>query len=325
MRNVLLMLILPLLLFSCAEKLAVVNGETIEKDQLETIVSIRVQQYEAQGYELSDVEIQGIRQELLDGLIDQTLLRQKAEAIGMELADDIVEMQYIAFLNQFASPEEATAFLDEQGYTEERFKEDIYVDMLVQKLLEQELFPLAEPSESEIEEFYQGNPQYFSQPEQIKARHILISLAADATDEQRSSAEQQIRDVLVLAQGGDDFAQLAETFSQGPSASSGGDLGWFGRGQMVPPFEEAAFALAPGQVGGPVETQFGFHIIKVEDKRDASVSPLEEVRESIVDFLRQDDLPRLYDEYLGQLRETAAIEYMESEEPSEEEPSETQE
>lgn len=312
------MIVISALVFtSCGDVLVKVNGESIKAEELEKIMSVRVQQYEAQGYELGDEEKASIREELMGGLIDQTLLRQKAEEKKVELAQEDVDAQYESFLQQFGDEEEAKTFLEEQGYSIKQLKKDIEVDLLVQNLLEQEIFPEATPSDEEIQQFYNDNPQYFLQPESIHARHILMQTTAEDDDATRQAARQKIEDVQSRLASGEDFAELAIAMSEGPSGPSGGDLGWFSRGQMVPPFEEAAFALEPGEISDIVETSFGYHIIKLEEKKAEGTTPFDEVSESIKDFIMQQALPSLYDSYLTDLKADAEIKYTEVEEAAE--------
>lgn len=143
-------------------------------------------------------------------------------------------------------------------------------------------------SDAQISEFYQENLEKFKAKEEIKARHILIKVAADAAPEEVEKARTKIVAVLAEVKAGGDFAELAKKYSQGPSNSMGGDLGWFGRGSMVKPFEEAAFALTPGDVSEPVLTQFGFHLIKNEEYRAARTRDLAEVKAGIENGLRSE-------------------------------------
>ena len=138
-------------------------------------------------------------------------------------------------------------------------------------------FPIA--TQDAIMQYYEEHKADFPSPEQVKASHILIKTEEDATAEAVENARQEAESILKQAQAeGADFADLAKKHSQDEgSASRGGDLGFFQKGQMVPEFEEASFALAPGEIGGPVKTQFGFHIIKVEEKKEAGVKRVEEI------------------------------------------------
>ncbi len=140
----------------------------------------------------------------------------------------------------------------------------------------------AAPTEDKVRQEYDLFQSNYRTPKQIKARHILFKVPEGAAQGQERQIEQKLLSVLAEARSGKDFAELAKAYSQDPgSAGKGGELGWFGSGQMVEPFEQAAFALGKGGIGGPVRTQFGYHIIKVEDVHEARQRPFEEVREEI--------------------------------------------
>jgi len=171
----------------------------------------------------------------------------------------------------------------------EQFREPELVKIL---LVDYEPSGLAEkfnPSDKEIEDYYNKNKSAeFTHPFQVRARHILISVPAGATDKEKAAAKAKAAGLLsqVKAHPGN-FASLAAKFSEDPGTKdNGGDLGYFGRGQMVKPFEDAVFKLKPGQVT-MVETQFGYHVIQAEDSRPARVETLAEARPEIVDTLRR--------------------------------------
>ncbi|MDG4475830.1 SurA N-terminal domain-containing protein [Thiovibrio frasassiensis] len=141
-------------------------------------------------------------------------------------------------------------------------------------------------SDQEIEQFYTLNPDKFSTPEQRQARHILIRSDANESPELRDAKRKKLAAILALAKAGKDFSQLAREHSEDASGKNGGDLGFFSKEQMVPPFAEAAFALTEGEISGVVETQFGFHLIKLEKIRPASVTPLAAARDQIAAELK---------------------------------------
>ncbi len=140
-------------------------------------------------------------------------------------------------------------------------------------------------TEKEIESFYEYNNEAYTQPKQVKARHILFTLGEDALKEAEDKVRKVAKEVLAKARQGEDFATLAKKHSEGPTKSKGGDLGYFKRGQMTPSFEEIAFKLKKGEISDLVRTEFGYHIIKVEDIKEAATKSLEEVRDEIVETL----------------------------------------
>jgi len=139
-----------------------------------------------------------------------------------------------------------------------------------------------EASDEEVEAYFQANAASMRQEEAVKASHILILTSDSDPEEKQADARRRIEAVHARAKAGGDFAALARQYSEGPSAPGGGDLGWFGRGDMVPEFEEAAFATAKGRISEPVRTQFGWHVILVEDRKEPGDPTLDEVRQDIV-------------------------------------------
>jgi len=136
-------------------------------------------------------------------------------------------------------------------------------------------------SEEQIEEYYEENLDTFRENKQVKARHILFRLAENASPEEEEKTRQKAAEILKRVKEGEDFVELAKKHSEDPAAKDGGDLGYFSENQMVKPFEEAAFKLQKGEVSDPVRTSFGYHIIKVEDVKEARTRSLEEVKEQI--------------------------------------------
>jgi peptidyl-prolyl cis-trans isomerase D len=140
-------------------------------------------------------------------------------------------------------------------------------------------------SDGEVRVYYEDNIDMFSEKKQVKARHILFKLAQDASEEKVKEVKQKAEAVLKKAKAGEDFAALAKKYSEGPTAKDGGELGYFSAGEMVKPFEEAAFKMKKGEISDLVRTRFGYHIIKVEDVKKARTKPLEEVRNQIFENL----------------------------------------
>jgi peptidyl-prolyl cis-trans isomerase D len=154
----------------------------------------------------------------------------------------------------------------------------------------------AEVAEAEIEAYYDANPDEFNEPATVQARHILFSVDENADPEVVEEKRKAAEAVMTEAREGGDFAELARTHSEGPSAERGGDLGTFTRDRMVAPFAEAAFSMAPGEISDPVRTRFGWHVIKVEAVNEAKTESLEEARDRIVETLKAEQAKRLAEE-----------------------------
>ncbi len=161
-------------------------------------------------------------------------------------------------------------------------------------------------SAEEVRQHYEANAAKYQRQEEVRARHILVKVGENAPKEEADAAKAKIEDIRKRIAGGLDFAEAARKFSDGPSAPKGGDLGWFSRGRMVPAFEEAAFALKPGQVGAPVRTEFGWHIVKVDERRAAGQIPLAEVETDIRTELARDKAASVVGDALDEATELAA-------------------
>jgi len=143
--------------------------------------------------------------------------------------------------------------------------------------------------DSEVKQYYDAHQDEFKTPEMVKAKHILIRVAPGASEEDKKKAMGKAEDILKQIKGGAEFEKLAGEVSEDPgSKTKGGDLGFFAKGRMVKPFEDAAFALKPGELSGVVETQFGYHIIKVDETKEPSIEPFDKVKEKINQKLVQE-------------------------------------
>ena len=159
--------------------------------------------------------------------------------------------------------------------------------------------------DQEIKDYFEAHADKFRQEEQVKARHILVKVAEDAPEAEVKQAEARIKKIQARLQMGDKFEETARKESQGPNADQGGELGWLGRGQTVKTFEDALFALAKGEVSQPVRTKFGFHLIQAEDRREAGLMGLDQVRDTIRELLAQEraseQINKLLDRAVDQL------------------------
>jgi peptidyl-prolyl cis-trans isomerase C len=178
----------------------------------------------------------------------------------------------------------------------------------IQQLIEGQVADKVTVSEEEEKTFYDSNPELFMQPEQVKASHILIKVEPDADESKKAEAREELEEISQKLEAGEDFAELAKEFSQGPSGPGGGDLGYFGHGQMVKPFEEAAFALESGAVSDIVETRFGCHLIKVVDKRGGDKAAYEDIKDRLAQYLKQQKLQEEVELYVKKLKEEAEVE-----------------
>jgi peptidyl-prolyl cis-trans isomerase C len=153
--------------------------------------------------------------------------------------------------------------------------------------------------ESELKQYYDSHQEEFKTPEMVRARHILVRVAQGASEEDKKKALEKAKDIVKKIQGGEEFEKLAVEFSDDQGTKSkGGDLGFFPRGRMVKTFEDAVFALKPGEVSDPIETQFGYHIIKVEEQKEPSTEPFETAKGKINEKLLQEQIRTKVTEFI---------------------------
>ncbi len=249
--------------------------------------------------------------------IDNTLLDQAAKQAGIEVSEEELKekVQDIREANGIDTDEKFQQFLQAQELTEPEFVEIVREQMLRAQILESKTPETKEPTEQQIATFYEENPKFFMEDEQVRASHILLQVKPDASEEAKSEAKEQLQDIKSnIVEGETTFAEAAKEHSDCPSKSRGGDLGYFRKGQMVPEFEQVAFAMEPGSLSDVVETKFGYHLIKVVDHKDQQKIALDQVDDKIKDYLEQKARQDKVVAYLESLREDAEIKELVTEE-----------
>jgi peptidyl-prolyl cis-trans isomerase C len=245
---------------------------------------------------------------VIDQLVSAELLYQAGSKLGVPDLDKQVADKTAQGKSKFKTEAEYENALNSAGLTPKALEDLLRKDIVINNLVVKEIVPKVTVSETDAKKFYDENIDKFKRPEQIKASHILCKVDPKASAEEKKKAKEKAASLLKEIKGGKDFAELAKTNSDCPSSKQGGDLGLFGKGQMVPTFETAAFALKPGEVSDVVETQFGYHIIKVTEKKDAGSAKFEEVKDRIMDYLKNQKIQKGVLDYIAQLKEKAKIE-----------------
>jgi peptidyl-prolyl cis-trans isomerase C len=244
----------------------------------------------------------------LDSLIAEELLYQAAKAtVPTDLAQQ-VEEKFNATKTRLGSPEAFEQALSQNGMTVEEFKTRLGRDLVIAAYIQREVDAKINVGPEQARQFYDQNPDKFKKPEMVHASHILIGADAKASPEEKQAAKQKAEELLVKIKGGADFAEVAKAESTCPSAKKGGDLGTFGRGQMVKPFEEVAFSLQDGEVSEVVETQFGYHLIKSQGKTAAETIPFEQVQSRITTQLKNQEAKKQLAAKVEALKQAAKIE-----------------
>jgi peptidyl-prolyl cis-trans isomerase C len=275
-----------------------------------------VQEFAAQSGmgELSpgDPQYEAMIQQIMPTLVDFEIAKAYAEEQGITVSESEVNQEIETIKDQISEQAQAqgmslgreeafTQALQQAGLTEEELRAQLRDQLPVQKVQERVVGD-AEASQEEVERFYEENKELqFTTPEQRCARHILFN------KDQRAKAEE----VKGQLQNGADFAELAREFSQDPgSAENGGDLGCLGQGETVPNFEEALFNAEEGEIVGPIETEFGYHVIEVTEVRQQSTQPLSEVEGQIREQLSADIQAQEFSSWIQEQKEQRNVKYL---------------
>lgn len=252
--------------------------------------------------EMSERELQV---KALDNLIQQDLLLQASREANLLPTEDQVENVIANLSGRYPSPEDWKKSLELQGMDETEFRANVFNDMAIRQYLSRtlpETLQVVTPEDARA--YYDSNPEIFSGGDRLRARHILLRTGEVAAE----TAQARIDSLYALIQDGADFEQVAKDHSDCPSASRGGDLGEFGRGDMVPPFEEAAYALEPGQISKPIETQFGYHIIRLEEKVTATTAPFDDqLQGRVIQQLQMERYNEAVQQRVEELRGATAV------------------
>jgi peptidyl-prolyl cis-trans isomerase C len=285
--------------------LARVNGEAVTKSDFDRLV----RNVEVGNGPIPPERRDVVLRNLLDQLITYTVMTQEAKAKNVTVTDGEIE-QRIKQMRGQASDAEFQKALDARSMSAEQLKTDARIQLTIEKMMEAQVADVGAASDADARDFYQKNPEKFKQGDSVRASHILLRVDPNAPESMKKQARTRINQLLKRARSGEDFAALAKQHSQDGSAQQGGDLGYFEREQMVPAFSEAAFALKPGQISDVVTTQFGYHIVKVTDKKAAATVPYEQVSGQIVEYLSSQKKQERATQFVDEAKKRARIEVL---------------
>jgi len=290
---------------------AKVNGAGIKTATLNAAVNNYVENQKMFGVTVKDEEKDKLKKDILNELISAELLYQASRKAGLGDMSKEVDSQLENIKKGFGSNQEFQKVLKERGIEIKDLKEDIKKGIYINAYLEKDAFSKLGPvTEDEKKQEYEGNKDKLNVPDEVKASHVLIKVGDKAAAEEKQKAKEKIEALRARAMSGEDFAKLAKENSEDASAPNGGDLGYFKKGDMVKPFEDAAFGLEKDQISPVVETQFGYHVIKVTDKKAAHTLTYEEVSKDIEKFLLNKHKRDEINKTTESLRKNAKIEIM---------------
>jgi len=290
---------------------AVVNNDVITLSEVEKRAApelARIDQ-ETSGAERGQKRAAAMKR-TLDTMIDEKLVDNELKELKVTIGDKEVDAAIDEVKKSYnLNDEQLQQAVAREGYTLAEYREQMRKQIGRYKLISEKVRKNVKVSDADVQTEYDRMTRAEGEDYEVHVRHILIAVPRNASQAQVEQARRKAAAVAVEArEPGVDFAELAKKRSEGSSSSDGGDLGFFKRGTMVPEFERVAFNLKTGEVSEPVRTQFGWHVLKLEEIRKLGMKPLAEVRPEIEERLRRAQADRLTSQYMETLRNAAVVE-----------------
>ena len=291
-------LFLGLIFFSCKKKVdekplpaapvvspdvrvvATLNGDPITLAEF-------LERFSRAGYKPESEAEMEVKEDFLNRLIERKMLVREAQRKRIKIGLPEINKRIDVLREEHGK--DVKEVLSGMGVDFEKWKSDVWEDMMIERLLSQEVNHRVSVSSSEVRRYYNEHPQEFEKPEQVRARQIVVA------------TEEEARKVLQRLQEKSDFASLAREKSTAPEAENGGDLGYFALGEMPVEFN-VVFGLPKGGISGIVKSPYGFHIFKLEDRRGAGKTDLDHASKQITEKLRREKEDKRYKQLLTELR-----------------------
>ena len=264
------------------------------------------------GQEVPPEHTKEINKTIIERMVNNELLIQNCNKTGIKVSDDELNKEMASIKARYQNEEQFNQVIKSQNLTMDDVKSDVRKNLAIKKLMKNDIEDKVSIDEKAVNEYYKNNPTKFVEGESVKASHILVMVDKSATKDAKETAKKKIDGLLIRVRKGEDFAKLAKENSDDKgSGQNGGDLGFFSKGMMVPNFEKAAFSLKKDEVSDVVETEFGYHVIKLIDKKPERTIPLSEVHDKLKNFLKSMEVNKKLSEYLADLRKKADVKIME--------------
>jgi peptidyl-prolyl cis-trans isomerase C len=289
-------------------KIASVNGVLITKKDFIWAYSSEEQRLTSMGKILSPDEIRDLKKVIFDHLLNREILFQESQKKKIQVSELKVEEEYSKIRAAMMSDIDLNTIEKELDIRENDIKNEFRRVFAIEMLLDQELRIDNTVTEKEAKDFYEKNPDKFIALGPARFSHILIQVKEGADNTQKAKAKKKIEAIAGKLKKGQDFAELAKSYSEDESSRAvSGDIGWVKIGRTVKPFEDAAFALNPGEVSGVVETPYGYHLIKMLEKKPETVFSFKDVKEQIVEYLKNIKKNKSQSDYIENIKKGSKI------------------
>lgn len=288
---------------------ATVNGAKLTEAELNQEINIIMPMNQAFHGKTSEEKMNKIKADALKNLVDAELRAQDAEVKGIKIPVPEYDAEYNKMVTKFKTKKELKAAYQGAGFTDKSFKRMIERKLLADKIRLAEVDNAVTISPEKVKNHYTANVTKYSKPEEFRASHILIKVEPSLTTEEKLALKTKTEDLLKRIKAGEKFEEIAINESDDLSKIKGGDLGYFHAGQTAAEFEEALLKLKIGETSGVVETLFGFHIIRLTDKRPPRQIPFDEIQDRIKKDMINAEKKQLLENWMGRLYKNAKISY----------------
>ena len=287
---------------------AVVNGTEIPADKFLVEFEGTLRRYQRARHPVKPQLRERLKDNLVRRLVDAEIIQQKAKEMKVEIEEKDFNAKWEAHKKRYGTPDAFEAFLARTGETVERMQDQFRLN-LVREQVFAKVSDNVVIQDKDLTDFYEKNKEKYNEKEKIKASHILLRVPANASDEEKKKKKALAKEVLAKAKKNPaSFGELAKQYGEDPTKDRGGDLGFFTKGRMVKPFEEAAWGLKKGKVSNLVKTQFGYHIIMKTDHQKENQKSFKDVKEQISRTVRAQRRNNAVREAISSWRSQAKIE-----------------
>jgi peptidyl-prolyl cis-trans isomerase SurA len=290
---------------------AVVNQDIITLSEVEERAAPEMERLSAERDPKKRAEArQALLLRFTNQLIGEKLMDKEIKELGLSATEREVDQAIDDVLrqNNLESREALEERIRAEGLSMKTYREVLAGQMSRMKLVQLKVSPRVKLTEADLRAEYAQYTKNERGDAEVHARHILLQLPKNApADQVEATRKRALAIVAEARRPGMDFEALARARSEGPSAADGGDLGFFRRGQMVPAFDKVVFGLKVGEVSEPVRTDFGWHVIKVEERRAVDVPKFDDLREQLAEKLRREKTEKFVEQYVAELRRNAIV------------------
>jgi peptidyl-prolyl cis-trans isomerase C len=292
---------------SSGKEIASVNGKAISKSQYERRLSVFKKRAAHKGGPLDDTALTTVKNRILENLIDAEVLYQQSQKEGIKVDDQAINEQIKKMKKRFSDETAYKKAIERMHVSEKEFRTEIQRALAINQLIDTNVRQKITVTDEESKKYYNNNSNLFKQPEQVKISLIWIKVTPDDEESKKIQARKKIEMVQKKVKQGEDFGKLAKAYSEGPNAQREGAWGYLKRGKSADPIRDAAFALKVGEVSGIIETKSGYHLIKVNDKKPAGITPYKEVIPMIERHLEKEKEKTEIQGYIENLKKSAKI------------------